>query len=218
MREQEQGASDTSDRACALRVEPQASQAEPLVPSADALAVAREDYARVLERDNDPWLAKLVRAGKCDNSQNIAIRLSAVELDRSRAEWWRSIPDDIAQAVMAIGEAEWGQTPAHDANGHADHIRESVQMTAEHFGQTDAQHMHGLFIKGAGTVICHTGTSPNSPIHARALTGAWNFLLEGAAQAIEARSGETGTGSTEGESAMATPCAPNSLPASEKSS
>ncbi len=36
--------------------------------------------------------------------------------------------------------------------------------------------MHGLYIKGTETVICHTGTSPNSGQIARALAGAWNHL------------------------------------------
>lgn len=90
------------------------------------------------------------------------------------------IPQDIAELVLRVGRAEWGSTPAHDADGHAEHIAESVRLTAEHFGQTEPQKMSGLYIEGTGTVICHTGTSPNSPGIARALTGAWNWLHDNA--------------------------------------
>jgi len=41
--------------------------------------------------------------------------------------------------------------------------------------------MHGLYIGGSDTVLCHTGTSPNSPTHARILTVLWNRFVEEAA-------------------------------------
>jgi hypothetical protein len=94
------------------------------------------------------------------------------------AEQEQNIPDDIADKVREIGRAEWGQTPAHDADGHAAHVAESVNKTAEHFGQDGPQHMQGLYIEGTETVICHTGTSPNSAQIACALTGAWNWLYD----------------------------------------
>jgi hypothetical protein len=114
-------------------------------------------------------------------------------LERSIAEWTSpeasnpsfatndvkskdAIPPDIAASVLAIGRAEWGSTPEHDADGHAAHIRDSVLRTADHFGQVGPQKMQGLYVEGTGTVICHTGTSPNSAQIARALTGAWNWL------------------------------------------
>lgn len=95
-----------------------------------------------------------------------------------------ALPEEIAKVVLEIGRAEWGQTHAHDADGHAAHIGDSVRMTAEHFGQTEPQHMHGVWIEGTETVICHTGTSPNSPKTARALTGAWNWLHDRALAAL----------------------------------
>ncbi len=88
------------------------------------------------------------------------------------------VPEDLAGLLRSLSRAEWGQTEAHDAEGHGNHITASVRLTAEHFGQQGPQHMHGLYLEGTGTVICHTGTSPNSPQIARALTGAWNFLLD----------------------------------------
>lgn len=88
------------------------------------------------------------------------------------------IPGDIAAHVRKIGRVEWGQTPAHDAEGHGRHVADSVRMTAAHFGQTDDQHMHGLWLVGTETVLCHTGTSPNAPQTTRALVGAWNWLVD----------------------------------------
>jgi len=88
----------------------------------------------------------------------------------------KAIPPEIAELVLRIGKAEWGQTFAHDADGHGQHIAESVRKTDEHFGDRGPQHMHGLYAEGTETVICHTGTSPNSPTIAQALTGAWNWL------------------------------------------
>lgn len=86
------------------------------------------------------------------------------------------IPAEIAEVVLKIGEAEWGATAALDAEGHAAHVRESVEITAKHFDQTEPQPMNGLYLAGTDIVICHTGTSPNSAQIARALTGAWNRL------------------------------------------
>lgn len=88
------------------------------------------------------------------------------------------IPQDIVETVLKIGRAEWGSVSARSAEEHADHVRRSVEMTAEAFGQTEPQAMHGLYIEGTETVICHTGTSPNSPTNARALAGAWNHLYD----------------------------------------
>lgn len=86
------------------------------------------------------------------------------------------IPQEIVDTVLKIGRAEWGSVSARSAEEHGKHVEQSVRMTAENFGQTEPQAMHGLYIEGTETVICHTGTSPNSPINARALTGAWNAL------------------------------------------
>lgn len=106
------------------------------------------------------------------------------------------LPIDIAELVIRIGRAEWGQTEAHDAEGHAAHIAESVRITADHFQQDEPQHMHGLYIEGTGTVICHTGTSPNSPQIARALTGAWNRLHD---LALEQSAGVQADGNPRGQ-------------------
>lgn len=88
------------------------------------------------------------------------------------------IPRDIAEAVASIGEAEWGATRAQDDAAHVADFGNSLRLTREHFGTDGPQQLHGLYLKGTETVLCHTGTSPNSAVHAQALTGAWNWLLE----------------------------------------
>lgn len=97
------------------------------------------------------------------------------------------IPTDIAEHVLSLGRVEWGQTPAHDAEGHGAHVVNSVRLTAEHFEQTGDQHMHGLWLAGTETVLCHTGTSPNAPKTTQALVGVWNWLVDQALATTPAR-------------------------------
>lgn len=88
------------------------------------------------------------------------------------------LPADIADRVLETGYVEPGLTPEHDAEGHGQHIMESCQLTAALFGQDRPMSMHGVYPRGKDTVLCHTGTSPNSPTNARALAGAWNWLVD----------------------------------------
>lgn len=101
--------------------------------------------------------------------------IRAQALDEAALQDWE-LPEDIASAIRSIGKAEWGATARKSAEDHAADVANSVRLTAEHFGQTEPQPMHGLYVEGTETVICHTGTSPNSAVHAQALTGAWNWL------------------------------------------
>ncbi len=96
------------------------------------------------------------------------------------------IPRDLAEIIVSLGEVQWGATASLSADEHADHVRESVKATAEHFEQSGPQPMNGLYLVGTETVLCHTGTSPNSGEIARALTGAWNRLLAEASHALYA--------------------------------
>jgi hypothetical protein len=88
-------------------------------------------------------------------------------------------------AALAIGKVEWGATAALDAEQHAAHVKKSVEMTAEFFEQDGPQPMHGLYMAGDDIVICHTGTSPNSPTHARILMALWNRFVEEAERAAK---------------------------------
>lgn len=94
-----------------------------------------------------------------------------------------AIPADIAEHVLSLGRVEWGQTHAHDAEGHGRHVADSVRITAANFGQDGDQRMHGLWLAGTETVLCHTGTSPNAPKTTQAIVGAWNWLVDQASGA-----------------------------------
>ena len=118
--------------------------------------------------------------------------LSTLSADAIRQGEGLTIPADIAQHVRKIGKVEWGQTPAHDADGHGRHVTDSVRLTAAHFGQTDDQHMHGLWLEGTETVLCHTGTSPNAPKTTQALVGAWNWLVDQALAAPASHASDGG--------------------------
>lgn len=106
---------------------------------------------------------------------------SAAALARPRGAVGEPLPADVAELVNRIGRAEWGATDALDADEHGKHVADSVRITAANFDQTEPQRMQGLYVEGTETVICHVGTSPNSPAVARALAGAWNRLCDLAA-------------------------------------
>ena len=92
-------------------------------------------------------------------------------------------PDDdvleqMFQAALTIGPVEWGATAEKPAEDHAKDMIRCVDNTAASFNQEGDQSMHGVYIAGSEIVICHTGTSPNSPTHARILTALWNRFIE----------------------------------------
>ena len=87
------------------------------------------------------------------------------------------IPDQIAEQVLSMGRVEWGATKEQMAQQHSDDFAETLRLTREHFNLEDVPvRLHGLYLEGTETVLCHTGTSPNSPGNAQALAGAWNWL------------------------------------------
>lgn len=96
-----------------------------------------------------------------------------------------AILKEMQEAAIKIGHVEWGTTHELSADGHAGHVKSSVEATAKHFKQEGPQKMHGLYAKGTNTVISHTGTSPNSPTHARILTALWNKFVDDALYEME---------------------------------
>lgn len=89
-----------------------------------------------------------------------------------------SIPQDIAERVVAAGRVDWGRSePKPDAEHVADFTR-TLAETRSHFGMSGDRELHGLYLAGTDVVLCHTGTSPNGAIHARTLAGLWNALVE----------------------------------------
>lgn len=89
------------------------------------------------------------------------------------------IPHEIAKQVLNIGKVEWGALePKTDAE-LVEWFIGNLAKTREHFGLTDEKTViHGLFLEGSGVILCETGNSPNAPIHAQALAGAWNRLVD----------------------------------------
>ena len=94
---------------------------------------------------------------------------------------------EMQKAALAIGHVEWGTTHELDAKGHSEHVGRSVEITRQNFDQTKPQKMHGLYVKGTKAVLGHTGTSPNSPTHARILTALWNKFVDDAAAQKESK-------------------------------
>jgi hypothetical protein len=113
------------------------------------------------------------------------------------------IPRDVREQVLSMGRVEWGATDELTSAGHLAHLEETLRLTREHFNFEDVPvAMHGLYLEGTETVLCHTGTSPNSGPNAQALAGAWNWLVD-QASAIEARrAATTEIGAVEDESAV----------------
>lgn len=116
--------------------------------------------------------------------ENAALKAENERL-REEISLLKSLPDDIAETVIKLGPVEWGQTDPKDANGHGESVKNSVELTAAHFQQEGLQPMNGLYLVGEETVVCHTGTSPNSAQVARALTGAWNLMWDHARAALK---------------------------------
>jgi hypothetical protein len=90
-----------------------------------------------------------------------------------------SIPEDIVKRVIAIGRIEWGAVEEKTDEDIVAWFTANLAKTREHFGFTDDKtKLHGCYVEGEDIVLCHTGNSPNSPTHARAMAGAWNHLPE----------------------------------------
>lgn len=92
------------------------------------------------------------------------------------------LPQDVVDAVLSIGPVEWGATDAQSDEKHIADFANTLRLTREHFATEGNAALHGIYIAGSNTVVAHTGTSPNSPQHARILAGAWNCLVDAAKQ------------------------------------
>ena len=92
---------------------------------------------------------------------------------------------EMFAAALAIGPVEWGSTGELSISKHLEDTKASIKITSEYFGQTGNQSMHGLYVEGCNTVLCHTGTSPNSPTYARILTALWNGFVSDALADLE---------------------------------
>lgn len=88
------------------------------------------------------------------------------------------IPSAIAKHVLRMGKVDWGATAPKSDEDHLEDFRGSLAKTREHFSTEGPQRLHGLYLEGTETVLCHTGTSPNSGENARVLAGVWNQLVD----------------------------------------
>ena len=110
------------------------------------------------------------------------------ENERLREALDVKIPRDVAEQVMEMGRVEWGATAEQTANQHIEGFSNSLRLTREHFNLEDVPvQLHGVYLAGTETILCHTGTSPNSGPNARILVGLWNRLYDEARAALEAR-------------------------------
>lgn len=89
-----------------------------------------------------------------------------------------NLPDDIISSLLSIGRVEWGSTAEQSDEAHVEDFKNTLRLTREYFKTGEIQALHGLYLEGENVVVCHTGTSPNSPQHARILAGAWNQLVD----------------------------------------
>lgn len=62
---------------------------------------------------------------------------------------------------------EWGATAPQNDEQHVEDFKISLRKTREHFGLEGPQPLHGCYVQGTDTVLCHTGTSPTAGHRAR---------------------------------------------------
>lgn len=87
-----------------------------------------------------------------------------------------SIPKEIAERILAAGPIEWGATDKQTDEQHVADMARTLELTRKEFATEGERELNGVYLKGTNTVLAHTGTSPNSPMHAKIITGLWNQL------------------------------------------
>jgi hypothetical protein len=88
------------------------------------------------------------------------------------------IPADVLEVLRTAGPVEWGSTEKQTDEKHVSDLEDTLRLTREYFDGMPAETaMHGVYLAGTGVVLAHTGTSPNSPQHARIIAGLWNTLV-----------------------------------------
>ena len=97
-----------------------------------------------------------------------------------------TIPEDIAKHMVKMGRVEWGAVKAKTDAEHIADFGDTLHITRKNFSTPEGpQELHGVFLAGSETVMCHTGTSPNSPTNAQIMAGLWNSVLEQLTMTIE---------------------------------
>lgn len=94
-----------------------------------------------------------------------------------------TIPADLSERILAVGKIQWGAVSNKTDEQHIADFADSLRITREHFGLEPGPHaLHGCYLEGTETVVCHTGTSPNSPTHAKIIAGLWNSVIDALSQ------------------------------------
>jgi hypothetical protein len=86
------------------------------------------------------------------------------------------IPEELEARIREAGPVQWGQTGAKSDAEHLAEFKTTLSETRKHFATEGDAELHGVYLDATNFVLCHTGVSPNSPLHARILTGLWNAL------------------------------------------
>lgn len=126
-----------------------------------------------------------VVAGFSDERATAAIaavyapRIAELEEEVERLREAPQIPQDIVEQVLSMGRVEWGATEEKTSQHHVADFENTLRLTREHFNYEDRPvAMQGVYLAGTETVLCHTGTSPNSGQNARVIVGIWNQLYD----------------------------------------
>lgn len=91
----------------------------------------------------------------------------------------QTIPPDLAKRMLEVGKIEWGAVANKSDEQHVSDFADSLRLTREHFGLDSGDHaLNGCYLAGTETVVCHTGTSPNSATHAKIIAGLWNSVID----------------------------------------
>ena len=135
----------------------------------------REAAADYLDNTGVDWGAcSDIREGRTDHP---VVQAFAAHRRQAEAKA-EGLPKDIALAVAKMGKVEWGAVQPKPDEDHVKDFADSLKLTREYFKTEGDQSLHGVYLEGTEIVLCHTGTSPNSANNARALTGAWNWLVD----------------------------------------
>lgn len=90
-----------------------------------------------------------------------------------------TIPKELAERMLAVGKVEWGAVKPKTDVEHVADFCNTLHITRQDFGAPEGpQSLHGVYVAGTETVVCHTGTSPNSPMHAQIMAGLWNSVID----------------------------------------
>lgn len=90
-----------------------------------------------------------------------------------------TIPDELKRRMIVVGKIEWGAVGNKTDEQHLADFADTLRITREHFQLEPGNHaLNGCYQTGTETVVCHTGTSPNSAEHAKIIAGLWNSVID----------------------------------------